>query len=261
MKKLHFTYKMQIEYSTEVSKCYFTIKCTPKDTLRQKIENTRIELFPETSFEWGEDGFLNSQIWGMEPNPHDKFVFYVEGDATTGLSNVEAAVDADRDMAFGHPHGLNIAGDSIKAFFEELKISKDKSTYDLMMYVMHALYEKYSYVSGSTNVDTSAEEAFAQGKGVCQDYAHIMISLMHLAGIPARYVTGFIIGEGESHAWVEVAMDGKWLGVDPTHDRVLNDDYIKIAHGRDAKDCMINRGIMHGGGQHTQSVQVSVQQM
>ena len=263
MKRLHFTYDMQIEYSIEVSTCNYTIKCIPCDTLRQKINNIKIDLSPKSNYQWGTDGFSNTQIWGANSEPHNSFNFHIEGDAQTGLSEVETDVDEDQLMIFRHPHGLNVAGESIKSFFKDLQINidSDKSTYDLMLCIMHALYEKYSYVSGSTNVDTSAEEAFSQGKGVCQDYAHIMISLMHLAKIPARYVTGFIIGEGESHAWVEVEMNGKWIGVDPTHDRMVNDDYIKIGHGRDAKDCMINRGIMHGGGQHTQSVQVSVQEM
>jgi transglutaminase-like putative cysteine protease len=82
-----------------------------------------------------------------------------------------------------------------------------------------------------------------------------------LAGITARYVTGFIIGEGVSHAWVEFLDHDQWYGIDPTNNKLVNDEYIKIGHGRDAKDCMINRGIMHGGGPHTQSVRVNVQEV
>lgn len=258
MKKLHFTYDMQIEYEEEVVSCNYTIKCIPVSTLRQTVDNCNITISPKNSYQWGTDGFLNKQIWGKNDTPHKHFRFQIEGDAVTGLSAYEENVDESQAMIFAHPHGLNVAGDSIKKFYEEKIKNIDTGTYDKVTEIMHLLFQTYKYKSGSTNVDTSAEEAFIQGYGVCQDYAHILISLLHEAKIPARYVTGFIIGEGESHAWVEFVCDDKWYGIDPTHDRVVNDDYIKIGHGRDAKDCTINRGIMHGGGYHTQTVNVSV---
>lgn len=261
MKKLHFTYDMQIEYSTEVSHCNFTIKCIPMDTLRQKIENIKINMNPETNYQWGVDGFKNAQIWGKNGQPHTQFDFRIEGDATTGLADYEEDVDTDLAMIFAHPHGLNVPGDAIREFYNTKVINKDTSTYDRVIEITRILFEEFRYQTGSTNVDTTAEQAFSQRCGVCQDYAHILIALLHLAGIAARYVTGFIIGEGASHAWIEFLSDGKWYGIDPTHNKLVGDDYIKIGHGRDAKDCMINRGIMQGGGQHTQMVFVNVQEV
>ena len=109
-----------------------------------------------------------------------------------------------------------------------------------------------------TNVSTTAEEAWRLGRGVCQDYAHIMIALCRKAGIPARYVAGMMIGEGASHAWVEIARDDKWYGFDPANDKVVDDTYVKLGVGRDAADCLINRGLMRGGGTQTQTVDVKV---
>lgn len=258
MKRLHFTYDMQIDYSTVVSSCNFTIKCVPKDTLRQKIDNLVIKMYPDAGFQWGTDGFKNIQIWGRCPDPHTVFRFQIEGDATTGLGDWEESEDADSSMIFAHPHGQNLPGDCIKDFFAKRIKNTDTCTYDKAAGIMQSLFEEYKYCPGSTGVDTGAEAAFSQGKGVCQDYAHILIALLHLAGITARYVTGFIIGEGASHAWVEILDNGKWYGIDPTHNRPVNDDYIKIGHGRDAGDCQINRGIMQGGGLHTQTVSVNV---
>ena len=88
-----------------------------------------------------------------------------------------------------------------------------------------------------------------------------MISLLNLCGCSARYVTGLIIGEGESHAWVEVADDGKWYGLDPTNNILVEDSHIKIGCGRDATECQINRGIMHGGGKQTQDIFVNVSEI
>ena len=79
-----------------------------------------------------------------------------------------------------------------------------------------------------------------------------------MVGIPARYVTGMLIGEGASHAWVEVLAGEHWYPLDPTNNCVVTDSHIKIGTGRDAGDCLINRGIMHGGGTQTQDVRVCV---
>lgn len=261
MKKLHFTYDMQIEYSVEVTNCHFTIKCIPVDTLRQKIENTNITMYPQSGYQWGKDGFNNTQIWGVNTIAHTLFRFQIEGDAITGLSDYEEDIDDNLAMVFAHPHGLNVAGNSIISFYHDKIKNIDTCTLDKVTSIMGILSENFDYKAGTTQVDTSAEDAFAQHCGVCQDYAHILISLLHMAGIPARYVTGFIIGEGASHAWVEFLDNNKWYGIDPTHNRLVGDDYIKIGHGRDARDCLINRGIMHGGGLHTQHVSVNVQEV
>jgi hypothetical protein len=218
-------------------------------------------MYPKTDYQWGKDGFRNTQIWGVNAEPHNEFRFQIEGDAMTGLSEYEEDVDTNLAMVFSHPHGLNAAGNTIKKFFDENIKTIDICTFDKVLRIMQILAREFQYQSGTTSVDTSAEESFAQGCGVCQDYAHILISLLHLAGITARYVTGFIIGEGVSHAWVEFLDHDKWYGIDPTNNKLVNDEYIKIGHGRDAKDCMINRGIMHGGGLHTQRVQVNVQEV
>jgi transglutaminase-like putative cysteine protease len=98
------------------------------------------------------------------------------------------------------------------------------------------------YVSGATSVETTAAEAFAQGTGVCQDFAHVMIALCRLCDIPARYVSGHLLGEGGTHAWLEVIEPGPGLGeasvasYDPTHDRRTNLNYVFVAAGRDYGD-------------------------
>lgn len=258
MKRLHLSYDMLIEYSEAVERCNFTIKCIPVDTMRQQISNVSISIDPDVRYSYGKDGLNNVQIYGVNENAHKTFNFHIEADALTGLSEYEADIDNDLDMIFKHEHGLNVAGEHIKAFFEDISLLRGLNDCSKAKIIMHSLSTSFSYVPLSTNINTTAEEAFSQGQGVCQDYAHIFISLLHLAGISARYVTGFIVGEGQSHAWVEILCDGKWYGFDPTHDKAVDDEYIKLGIGRDAKDCMINRGIMHGGGLHTQKVAVQV---
>lgn len=261
MKKLHFAYSMKIEYSFEVTRCNYTIKCFPQTNRRQRIDNVMLSLNPSTPYCNGIDGLGNRQIYGTNELPHYMFEFKTEGNALTGLSDYEDVADMDKSMIFRHPHGLNLAGEQIKEYFEQIKPETSLENFEKADYLMRKLYSDFSYVSGSTDVKTTAEEAFAQRKGVCQDYAHILISLLHQCKIPARYVTGLLIGEGASHAWVEVLDNGKWYGFDPTNNCVVKEDHIKIAVGRDARDCLINRGTMHGGGDQLQEISVIVTEL
>ncbi|MGN0401307.1 MAG: transglutaminase family protein [Acetatifactor sp.] len=263
MKHLIFDYDMQIDYSVAVSRCNYTIKCIPQNTMRQRIEKIAIDLFPKTNYSWGMDGLKNRQIYGMNEEEHNTFCFHISGDARTGLAEYEEIADDSMAMIFRHPHGLNVAGEGIRTYFEKIsqEIMFEKDAYAKAIRIMHRLYGDYRYQANMTTINTTAEEAFLLGQGVCQDYAHIFIALLHLAGVPARYVTGLMIGEGASHAWVEVLHNGMWYGLDPTNDKLVLSDYIKIGVGRDAGDCMINRGIMHGGGLHTQKIKAIVKEM
>jgi len=116
------------------------------------------------------------------------------------------------------------------------------------------VHDHFTYTPGETNVMTTAGEAFAAGKGVCQDYAHVLIALCRMAGMPARYVSGLFVGEGASHAWAEVWMDGLWHGIDPTHNRFTDETYLKLCIGRDYSDCPIERGVFSGWAEQTQKV-------
>jgi transglutaminase-like putative cysteine protease len=100
-----------------------------------------------------------------------------------------------------------------------------------------------TYEWGPTDVQTSAAEAIRGGRGVCQDYAHVMIAACRAAGVAARYVSGHLVGEGGSHAWVEALVPhpdhpDEWVveAWDPTHDRLAGDGYVVVAVGRDYAD-------------------------
>jgi transglutaminase-like putative cysteine protease len=103
------------------------------------------------------------------------------------------------------------------------------------------VWQAMRYAWGVTSIDTTAAEALALGQGLCQDYAHVMLSICRAAHLPARYVSGHLLGEGGSHAWVEVLLpdeDGSFVAIpfDPTNHRRANLSYITIAVGRDYHD-------------------------
>jgi transglutaminase-like putative cysteine protease len=98
-----------------------------------------------------------------------------------------------------------------------------------------------TYRPGVTTVETTATQALASGQGVCQDYAHIMLALCRLCGLPARYVSGHLLGEGGTHAWVDVLLPGRpqesvAMAFDPTHGREAGLSYVTVAVGRDYRD-------------------------
>jgi transglutaminase-like putative cysteine protease len=109
------------------------------------------------------------------------------------------------------------------------------------MALNHRVYRAMRYEHGSTDVRTTAADALAIGRGLCQDYAHIMLAICRVAGVPARYVSGHMLGEGGSHAWVEVLLwdpSGGYVAMpfDPTNDRRTTPAYITVAVGRDYRD-------------------------
>lgn len=257
---LNYEYRMTISYSTPVDKCYFTIKCFPHDDFRQRSISYDVELKPLTRYSLAKDSFGNTQIIGSEEDPHSVFEFVTKGLVETHPVSIIDGVNESLVGMYKYPHGKCIPGESIKAFAKDIKTDVEActNTKEKCLKIMSALYEKMTYEKGSTAVETDAETAFAGGKGVCQDYAHIFITLLRIYQIPARYVCGLIVGEGESHAWVEAVCDGNYMAFDPTHNMEITDEYIKLGTGRDAGDCAINRGVMWGGGCQTQEIKVTV---
>jgi transglutaminase-like putative cysteine protease len=140
--------------------------------------------------------------------------------------------------------------------------------------LMERIYTDFTYESNATEVNTPAVEALALRKGVCQDFAHIMVACLRMMGLPARYVSGYmltqpppgqprLIGSDASHAWASVyvpdAPEGlHWCDFDPTNNRQPGEDYVTLATGRDFSDISPMRGVIHGGASHLLSVAVTV---
>jgi transglutaminase-like putative cysteine protease len=114
-------------------------------------------------------------------------------------------------------------------------------------------------------VHTTAGEALADGRGVCQDFAHVMIGACRARGVPARYVSGYLHdtranGDGESHAWVDVHVGNTWLSLDPTHDTAQTEHYVRVGVGRDYADVPPSRGVYRGTATETLEVAVTIRE-
>jgi transglutaminase-like putative cysteine protease len=128
---------------------------------------------------------------------------------------------------------------ALRAVAGELACSGE-SVFDLASAVGGWVYRRMSFGFDRTGVRTTAGQALAAGHGVCQDYAHLMLALCRLLGLPVRYVSGHLVGEGGTHAWVEVMRPAphrvEILAWDPTHDRPADLRYLTVAVGRDYHD-------------------------
>ena len=128
-----------------------------------------------------------------------------------------------------------------------------------------------AYDTSATNVRSTVKEALAARAGVCQDFAHIMIAVLRSAGVPARYVSGYIfrgdgpssvLGAEASHGWCEAYLPPYgWIGFDPTNDLIVNDHFVRIAIGRDYRDVSPVRGVYRGSGHSEMSVNVGMEQL
>lgn len=139
--------------------------------------------------------------------------------------------------------------------------------------LMNKIHGEFTYAPGETQVMTPLLEVLDAKRGVCQDYAHVMIACLRAQGLSARYVSGYLrtmprsgeakapelIGADASHAWVAVhAPPFGWVALDPTNDRRVGRDHVTLAWGRDFGDVSPLRGVLLGGGEHELTVNVTV---
>jgi transglutaminase-like putative cysteine protease len=167
--------------------------------------------------------------------------------------HLEAATGEELDV-YLHPSALTRPDAALRAAAAELARGGATGA-EVAGAVSTWVHRHMSYGFDRTGVHTTAGEALATGRGVCQDYAHVMVALCRLLGVPARYVSGHLVGEGGTHAWVEVLVPAAHAAVeviawDPTHDRRAGLGYITVAVGRDYRDvapvsgtyCLPHRG-------------------
>lgn len=137
-------------------------------------------------------------------------------------------------------------------------------TWQAVLALMQFVHSTLKYESYSTNVHTHARDALREKRGVCQDFAHVMLGLCRSLKIPALYVSGYLATETASatHAWMEVLIPGiGWRGLDPTHNRQPDETYVKIAVGRDYADVAPIRGTYKGTTERKMEVAVRIERL
>jgi len=166
----------------------------------------------------------------------------VERRAGAGPHRLAARTNAHALAKMARPSTLTMPDDALRQATHEL-VGAGSGGLALGERICHWVHRAMAYRHDVTSIRTTAAQALALGAGVCQDYAHIALTICRLAGVPARYVSGHLLGEGGSHAWIEVMVEDPdssscWLAValDPTHDCRAGLNYLTIATGRDYRD-------------------------
>lgn len=161
--------------------------------------------------------------------------------------------------------------ETIKKQIEIIKILEeidysDKSIIEIAQQCNEYVFTNFTYTKGITNIETTVDEILEHRKGVCQDFALVLLQLLRTAGIPSRYVSGYICpnesglrGEGATHAWVEIysSIQG-WLGIDPTNNIWTMDNHVKLSVGLNFNECTPIKGTFKGLAKQTLSVSVSI---
>ena len=175
----------------------------------------------------------------------------------------------ERFFEFLEPSHFARPTEALTAFGRELRLSREIDPLSLLRRLKHQLYESFEYAPKSTRVDSPIDDALAARRGVCQDFAHVMIALVRNMGIPCRYVSGYLFHshtgdersvDGASHAWVEAWLPSLgWIGLDPTNRTLAMDRHIRVAIGRDYYDVPPTRGSFKGNARSELGVAVRVQ--
>ena len=283
-RELSFYFDTVLNFSGSVTEHNFLLRCIPADKPEQSILSYTLTVYPDGAASLGRDSFGNVVRAGRVVEAHDSFRYTLQGMAYRDDS---LRVPEEAAPFYRYVSPLTQVTPELEAFYE--RVVKDAaaggsvqvqsgdgatqiqfqgsvreqnvlsgfsalSALEKAKVLCAKVYEHFTYAPGETNVMTTAGEAFVAGKGVCQDYAHVLIALCRMAGMPARYVSGLFVGEGASHAWAEVWMDGLWYGIDPTHNCLTDEKYLKLCVGRDYSDCPLERGVFSGWAEQTQKV-------
>ncbi len=177
-------------------------------------------------------------------------------------------VDRARFWEFLNPSRFIYSCPPLSAFMQTHGLQRGDNPLSALLDTASALYRTFRYVPGSTDAHSPIEHILKSGRGVCQDYTHVLIAIARNWGIPARYVSGYLYLEGaageqtpagESHSWGEFFFPGSgWIGIDPTNNSLADHRHIRIAVGRDYADAAPTTGTLSCNGQLSLGVQVTV---
>lgn len=260
MQRLKFLFLTKLEFSSMIGEHHFVLRCVPQVLPEQQIEDLDMKVMPQACQGiFSTDSFGNQLYAGSLLTPHRFFYYRVNGEIVRDdkEKRQEAAASCLR-----YPTQLTSSSEEMRLYADKLwqqelsGLSGD--SYGIASRLSEIIHKEFAYVPGSTNVYTTAAEAFRQRSGVCQDYVHVFLALARLYGIPSRYVSGLPFGEGATHAWVEIWQNGLWYGLDPTRGCLADEGYIKLNVGRDFNDCPIERGVFRGQADQLQTTYMKV---
>lgn len=290
---LRVTHETTYDYAPPVKNAQHMTHLRPCETALQQVLQHSLTITPEpTQRSEAVDVFGNTRAFFSLPVAHEELKVVAESLVRTSVPapcepglpweqvrermryHRGAAYDAATEFTFASPH---VPRHQDFVDYARPSFSADRPVIEAARDLMERIYHDFTYETEATDVSTPALEALAMRRGVCQDFAHIMIACLRGMGLPARYVSGYLltepppgqprlVGSDASHAWVSVwspsrteGEGGQWCDLDPTNNRAPGEDYVTLATGRDYSDVSPVRGVIHGGEGHTLHVGVTVE--
>ncbi len=285
---LHISHVTHYDYASRVDLAMHLLHLQPLSRADQQLEDFRLDIDPPaTRNQASLDYFGNPQHHLTLTTPHHALTVRAESrvrrlaaatpkpSASPAWESVRAAMRYRAGQPwlpaaeFCFPSAFVPLHPAFQAY-AQLEFTPGRPLLEAAIGLMARIHHEFTYATASTDLTTPALEAFSRRQGVCQDFAHIMIACLRSLGLPARYVSGYLLtqpppgqprllGVDASHAWLAVwCPQHDWVELDPTNNLIAAQSHAVIACGRDYADVAPLRGVIQGGGSHTLSVAVSV---
>lgn len=285
---LHISHVTHYDYASRVDLAMHLLHLQPLSRADQQLEDFRLDIDPPaTRNQASLDYFGNPQHHLTLTTPHHALTVRAESrvrrlaaatpkpSASLAWESVRAAMRYRAGQPwlpaaeFCFPSAFVPLHPAFQAY-AQLEFTPGRPLLEAAIGLMARIHHEFTYATASTDLTTPALEAFSRRQGVCPDFAHIMIACLRSLGLPARYVSGYLLtqpppgqprllGVDASHAWLAVwCPQHDWVELDPTNNLIAAQSHAVIACGRDYADVAPLRGVIQGGGSHTLSVAVSV---
>lgn len=263
--RIHIRHVTTYEYGDLATQGVLALRLTPLDGPGQRVLDWKVEVSGEAPACAYTDAFGNTVHLGAAHGGHHELAIVAGGTVETRDCGGVAGMTGEAVMReiFLRATPSTTADAAIVALANAARAETRLATMHALMGAVHAAV---AYTPDSTDSRTTAAEALAVGRGVCQDHAHVMLAAARSLGIPARYVTGYLLLEDGAaaaahHAWVEADIETLgWVGFDAANDLCPTERYIRLASGLDAQSAAPIRGVRRGGAGHSLHVDVTVTQ-
>ena len=248
----------------------------PLESLNQKVINLEIDINPETPFYYSKNFYGFDILRCRLKKDFKKFELIMNASIEKYNSNPFASnwlpVEQEREMIESTDFYLEnyyfLSNGKYTTKDVEIEfptITGLEQIFDFAQRVNDFVYDYITYDNDFSSIDNTLKDIMNNHKGVCQDFAHLMIAILRANKIPARYVSGYLNqgsefeGSSAIHAWVEVMIPGVgWLGFDPTNNLLEDHHFIKIAHGVDYSECTSLKGVIKAKGNNTTEYDVKI---
>lgn len=261
--KLKIEHITTFDYDLPISEAYTEMRLAPIDEYGQRRAMFRLETEPEGEVTRYLDRYANEVHYFDVLQPHQQLKVIAKSEIITidHFREERSSLSLLEQHDYLTPSHYTPTAESLRGLARITSEAGDPIAAATALTA--AVHGAIQYEKGATTVKTIAAEALEIGKGVCQDYAHVMIAAARCIGIPARYISGYLFSpsapEMASHAWVDLFIDNVgWLSFDPTHNCPQSGRHVRVGIGRDYADVPPTRGVYKGNAKEKMEVQVKV---